>query len=71
MHTGNNNSPLRGPGEFDALNAYLGQNNDGLTDSGHNLNQANAGRTLTDANDDQQLHVARLMNDLKNIRQTQ
>ena len=52
MHTGNNNSPLRGPGEVDALNAYLGQNNDGLTDSGHNLNQANAGRTLTDANDD-------------------
>ena len=51
-------------GESDTLNAYL-------TESGAN-GFANSGMgTLTDAKDENQMQVARLMNDLKNIKQTQ
>ena len=54
-------------GDFDALNAYLSHNTtsggNGLTESVHSLKP-----TLNDAKDEQQMQVARLMNDLKNIR---
>ena len=68
----NNNSSMGG-GDYDALNAYLGhnnssrENNNGLSESMHSMK----GPTLNDAKDEQQMQVARLMNDLKNIRQTQ
>ena len=67
-----NNSSLGG--DFDALNAYLSLNN---TSGGNDLlASGNSGcatmkPTLTDAKDEHQMLVARLMNDLKNIRQTQ
>ena len=60
-----NNSSMGG--DFDALNAYLSHNTtsggNGLTESVHSLKP-----TLNDAKDEQQMQVARLMNDLKNIR---
>lgn len=56
-------------GDFDALGAYLSHNTD-LQASGHN-SMGGVAKTLTDAKDEEQMQVARLMNDLKNIRQTQ
>ena len=61
-----NNSSMGG-GDFDALNAYLSHNTtsggNGLNESVHSLKP-----TLNDAKDEQQMQIARLMNDLKNIR---
>ena len=54
-------------GDFDALNAYLTGN--GLQDS--QISQGALGGTAkmnADAKDEHQMQVARLMNDLKNIR---
>ena len=53
----------------DELNAYLSGN--GLQDSTHSPARGGAPPLLSDAKDDQQMQIARLMNDLKNIRQTQ